>query len=361
VDPLLLQTVLRDPSRVENLSEKEWDLLLQQARPSNLLGRVAAAAETAAWRGVPAGPRRHLQAAAIVVDKLQRDVRFELDRVHTILGGAVDPIILLKGAAYLAAGLPPNRGRLFTDIDILVPENRIGGVESLLNMAGWRTGAIDPYDDRYYRRWTHQIPPLSNGQATIDVHHTIVPRTARSGAIDPGKLYERIRRLPEHPGYAILGPEDMVLHSAVHLLNQGEFERGLRDLDDLNLLLRHFGRDKGFWPLLQARAEELGLGRVLFYLLRYTGRILGTPLPPEIVAASENHAPPAPLRALMDAVFLAALAPNHFSARRPMTKPALFALYIRSHYLRMPLHLLIPHLVRKAVQRPHEEPEPQGV
>ncbi|MFV0275693.1 MAG: hypothetical protein ACK5HY_00675 [Parahaliea sp.] len=50
----------------------------------------------------------------------------------------------------------------------------------------------------------------------------------------------------------------------------------------------------------------------------------------------------------MDFLFLRAFTPCHSSSRLPLTGLAHFALYVRSHYLRMPLRLLLPHLLRKA-------------
>jgi len=53
----------------------------------------------------------------------------------------------------------------------------------------------------------------------------------------------------------------------------------------------------------------------------------------------------------MDGLFLRGLAPDHPSCDRPLTRAARWLLYARAHKLRMPLHLLIPHLVRKAIMR----------
>jgi hypothetical protein len=58
---------------------------------------------------------------------------------------------------------------------------------------------------------------------------------------------------------------------------------------------------------------------------------------------------PAPLgEGLMDALLGRALRPPHPSCADRLTPLALFLLYIRGHYLRMPLGLLMPHLFRKA-------------
>ena len=335
------------------LTEREWDLGIPQARRAGLLARLAAMAQTQGYAGeLLERPRHHLTSALRLASKHRRDVLYELDRLQQILGSVLGTIVLLKGAAYLAADHAPAPGRVFSDIDILIPEEKIATVEALLRLAGYRSD-VASYDDRYYRQWMHQIPPLTHAerQATIDVHHSIVPKTARNGAVAAEPLLDRAVPLPHRPGFAVLAPEDMILHSATHLFNEGEFHNGLRDLSDLDLLLRQFGADAGFWPKLTDRAVELGLSRPLFYALRYTGTLLGTSLPSELVRASERFAPIAPALPVMDACLGRALAPQHESCRDMLTRPALFFLYVRAHYLRMPLRLLVPHLIRKSLQR----------
>src|SRR3546814_3406600 len=86
------------------------------------------------------------------------------------------PIILLKGTAYAAAGLKAGIGRSIGDLDIMVPCARLDAVEAGLIAAGWEWVKPDPYDDQYYRRWMHELPPLIHKERDrmIDVHHTIL-------------------------------------------------------------------------------------------------------------------------------------------------------------------------------------------
>ena len=350
---MTLADILSDPRRINTLTLEHWDKIIPQARSAGLLSRLALVAQDVGIFGItPKRPRLHMRSAQLVAEKHRLDVLYELDRIREILGSTLGTIVLLKGAAYLAAELDAGRGRVFNDIDILVPEAKIGAVESVLQFAGWRGGEIDPYDDRYYRRWMHQIPPLTHGGrgTTIDVHHSIIPRTARIGAVPSDPLLKRIRELQQRPGFAVLGPEDMVLHSATHLFNDGEFYYGLRDLFDLGSLIRQFSRDAEFWPTLLKRAIELGLTRPLFYALRHTSRIAGTPVPAAAIEETQQFAPPPPALSLMDAMLARALSPHHWSSKDHWTGSALFLLYVRAHYLRMPLRLLIPHLVRKGLR-----------
>jgi hypothetical protein len=234
----------------------------------------------------------------------------------------------------------------------LVPKASLAIVEQALHRQGWAGGRIDPYDERYYRRWMHQIPPLTNRlrETTLDVHHTIIPETVRLD-LRADALFAAARPVGGESRVMTLAPADMILHSAVHLLNEGEYARGLRDLDDVTELLLHFGRDAAFWPALLDRAIELDLRRPLYYALRYAALLLDAPIPAATRNSERLQPPGTALRALMDALFERALRPGHASCRDGLSAAALWLLYVRAHHLRMPAHLLIPHLIRKAYMR----------
>jgi Uncharacterised nucleotidyltransferase len=345
--------LFREAGEIDALNLADWDLVVRQARAAGLLARLHHIIDEQGMLGsVPPAPRAHLAAAAILALKHSRDVRWEVECIHRALSSVLERLVLLKGAAYLLADLPPAHGRIFSDVDILVPVERLESVEIALRQAGWTFGKITAYDNAYYRHWMHQIPPMTHvkRQTGVDVHHTLVARTARI-KLNPRAVLDRTRRVPAHPEIHVLGPEDMVLHSATHLLNEGKFDRGLRDLDDLNLLLRRFGGDADFFPALIDRAAELDLRRPLFYALRYTARILGAPVPEVVRRADRLDPPNAALLGLIDALFERALRPEHPSCRDDLSSIALFLLYVRAHHLLMPTHILVPHLLRKAWTR----------
>ena len=348
-----LTPFIRQPARLAALGLAEWDLLVRQARSADLLPRLCILlAEQGRLDAVPERPRTHLLAAKVVAEKHAQQVRWEIRRIGRALAPTGLPLLLLKGAAYLAGGLPPARGRLFTDIDLLVPKAELPTVERMLLSHGWVTSHLDAYDQRYYRQWMHELPPLwhLHRHSVLDVHHTILPETARLHP-DPDKLRAAARPVPGMDGVQVLAPTDMVLHSATHLFHDGELNHGLRDLVDLDDLLRHFGVDDRFWRHLVRRAEELDLRRPLYYALRYAHTILGTPVPEAVMTASEGGGPSPFAGAVMDTLLRRALAPEHPTCGDRFTGVARWLLYVRSHYLRMPLHLLVPHLVRKSLKK----------
>jgi len=346
----LVSLALRRPHEVPHWTLAQWELLVRQARSANLLARLAALLEDlGSLEQVPHAARAHLEAALVVSRAQEEAVRREVAYVLKALARTGIDIVLLKGAAYLLAGLPAARGRLFSDIDILVPHSSLAEVEAALMLHGWATTHHDPYDQRYYRDWMHELPPMLHvaRETVLDVHHAIVPITARLKP-DSGKLLAASRRLAEDSRLRVLAPVDMILNSAAHLFLNEELSSGLRDLADLDSLLRQYGARTAFWLELVERARELDLSRLLYYGLRYARLILDTPVPDHARQATDANRPPIWLRSAMDALFMRALRPYHFSAADRFSSFARLALYIRAHWLRMPPALLARHLTVKA-------------
>jgi hypothetical protein len=331
----------------------QWEHVLGQARQSRLLGRLSAHFSDQGW--MPRdnfGPYFHLEAGLRLTDRQQHEVRWEVHCISKALQDISAPVVLLKGAAYLMGNLPPARGRLFSDIDLLVPSEHIHAVECALFAAGWISDERDPYNQRYYRQWMHEIPPLRHVHRNtyIDLHHTITPPTSRFN-VNGEALLSRLHPLEGYAGVFLLAPADMVLHSAVHLFTEGEFSAGLRDLLDLKDLLEHFSKQSEFWQNLLDRADELGLQIPLFHALFHIQRLFGYAPPAQWAERVRNLAPPAPARLLMGWLLGLALRPDHPSCNTRWTGLARWLLYVRSHALRMPLYLAIPHLIRKAWMR----------
>jgi hypothetical protein len=142
----------------------------------------------------------------------------------------------------------------------------------------------------------------------------------------------------------------------VHLFYDGEFDKGLRDLLDIQHLLQHFAKEPAFWDDLTARAAELQLMRPLFYALRYAERIPGCSIPAQTMQTMRKGKPKGRpnffLLAMMDQLFDRALMPDHASCADWLTKPARTMLYIRGNWLRMPPLLLARHLFHKAFISP---------
>lgn len=347
LDPIIARA-LTQPRALGELSACQWDRLIQSARRLNLLARIQVLlAEGGLLDAVPAQPRMHLESARIVADNEQRIMRWEVSRIRRALCELSKPVIFLKGAAYLIAGLSVAKGRISTDVDILVDKADLEAVEAALLKHGWEHTKVDEYDQFYYRIWSHELPPLRHRQrrTTIDVHHTILPLTGRCHP-DPKKLLAQALNL-DGSQFKILAPADMVLHSAAHAFQDGDLVRGLRDLVDLDDLLRHFGVDASFWDHLVRRGQELDLSRPLYYALRYTSSILHTPVPAAVLGQAKKFAPAWLAGQMMDRLVIHAVNDRLSGWRRSFQAFSSWALYIRQHWLRMPPFLLARHLIHQ--------------
>jgi hypothetical protein len=126
----------------------------------------------------------------------------------------------------------------------------------------------------------------------------------------------------------------------------------VRELVDIDDLLRHFGaHESGFWERFWSRAMQLDLARPAFYGLRYAQRLLGTPIPADVLRASQSARPPAPVLWLMDRLVPRALFPQHPDRHSHASALARWLLYLRSHWLRMPPFMLARHLTYKFWRR----------
>lgn len=347
-----LRDALVAPASVVDWPLERWDAVVPQARAGDLLARVGAGIEASGCRDrVPAGPARHLEGAAMLARRQQVELGHEVQAIADALTPCGVDVVLLKGAAYAMLELPVARGRLVSDVDILVPRERLGDVESALMQAGWVHTNRDHYDQRYYRQWMHELPPMRHVHrgSVLDVHHAIAPLTSRWRP-DAAALLANARVVAHDNRVRALDGVDLVLHSAVHLYLEGELDRGLRGLMDIRLLIEQaLSEDEGFCRRLLARADQLSLDEPMRWALRYAAMLLSFDIPDPLRRAWPDTDPTqgSGLQRCRDAVFSRGLSPPHASCSDAWTPVARLLLYLRGHRLRMPLALLLPHLARK--------------
>ncbi len=363
VTPLL--QALNDPASTGKWAPAEWTELLRQARASGLLGRIAhrvGELGPEAGQALPSGVSGHFESSVRLCRAQQGEIHREAQFLRQALKDLGAPVVVLKGAAYVLAGLPAAQGRLFSDIDIMVPKAALPRAESLLQLHGWMGTHSNAYDQRYYRQWMHELPPMEHvhRHTVLDVHHTILPETSRLRP-DAARLFQHALALPNQPGLHMLSPADMVLHSMTHLFMNDELSHALRDLSDIDALLRHFGSQASFWANLAEHARQHQLQRILFYGTRYTSALFATPIPAAFQAQIDTAGPRGLARRWMDRLWLSALAPASGSSDRPlMDRAAHGALYLHGHWLRMPPALLLRHLTIKSLRLHQTAPPANG-
>jgi hypothetical protein len=139
-------------------------------------------------------------------------------------------------------------------------------------------------------------------------------------------------------------PADQLVHAVVHLFQDTELDGRLRDLVDIDGLLRALPADQDSMQALAARVGLHGAERLFWYALHYCERLLGTPVP----AVLWPSPPPQAARRAMDWMLAHTLLPRLPEARRtPGWRFASGLARLRYHRLRMPGGLLLRHALVK--------------
>lgn len=347
--PHVLAEALRNPALVLEFGQQDFERLLILADLARLTAALGYRIEQAGlWGEIPEKVRERFRASYRLADFRNCQLRWEMDRLERILRQAEFEVVVLKGGAYLLLGLPWARGRLPADLDVLVAREHLPAMESLLLAEGFEPVKLNSYDQRYYREWMHELPPLRHPErgVEVDIHHALLPVTARLHA-DQKLLWSAARAIPGSR-FKVLGPKDMILHAVIHLFCDSDLNNRLRDLVDIDELLRHFSAGRvDFWQDLIERARSHGLEMPLAHALHYSHWFLSTPVPEELRFKAISLSS----RKWMDFLVVRSLFPQLPGRSSHIAAIARWLLYARSHYLRMPLKLLLPHLLYKATRR----------
>lgn len=353
----ILNELLKQPSVARAMNTAQWESCMRQAQASKMTGRLFYLLQQAQLTPyIPEKVRHHFNTATIKAKCQSRDIMYEIEQITLCLGKVDIQPIFLKGAAYVVTKCA-HQGRLCNDIDILVAPSQLAKAEQQLGEEGWVGESISAYDNHYYRKWMHELPPMLHleRKSVLDVHHHILPKTTAS-TFDISMV---LANTTKHPLF-LRGREctvttmtlmDRILHSACHLFSEGALDKGLRDLTDLHIMLINFHQQNGekSVTLLSKRAHDLNLSHQLVLATRYIDRLLLKQIDLRDYSLQAKAIRPfARLRdQVLDWCYMRLFIPHHSTVKNLPFHLAAFIIFVRSHYLKMPLRLLIPHLTVK--------------
>lgn len=334
-DAMILVDALRDPKSTALFDAERWTELLTIARAEMLIGSLAVRLD---GEPMPDSVAQILDDAATNADYQRRSALWEANCAQRALAEYDSKIILMKGTAYVAADLMAGIGRSIGDLDIMVAEDDLPQVEALLmGKGGWEWVKEDAYDDAYYRDYMHELPPLIHKERDrmIDVHHTILPKTAKptpdAEAMMGATISASLERL------STFSPEDMTLHCVAHLFADGDLAGGLRNLWDFHCLVSEFSSTKAdYWDLLDSRSMLHQLAPHLDIAMRLSHRLYGTDIQGYNLGVQR----------ISTEFYIRRLTARNGRGQKTR-KFTRLVFYIRSHWLRMPPMMLAKHLWTK--------------
>ncbi len=348
IDDTFLKLITQPKSfKNADFSNEHWQELLTLARANNLLAKFAFIVN-AHMEHIPQRVRNHLDSAARLASTHAQSVVHEIAEIYKV-AKQVD-ITILKGGAYLIHDLPNARGRMLSDLDVLVAKSKLKQLEINCLMNGWIRTESEEYNDRYYRQWMHEIPPLTHLKrgTVVDIHHNILPLTNRQCPNPEAFIFEDIQH-PRLGAIRTLSKTDLFIHSATHLFSESEFHNGLRDLIDLFQMAEHFQNENpNFINDTYKRSQALGLETYVYLALMCIDECLPIANRDGLLRTKLTSPFSKTKEALLAKVFIIVFKPS--AKIRPTVKYhiACFFLYCRGHGLRMPMRLLIPHLAKKS-------------
>ena len=346
----LLIQLISERITVSSLSYTNWCDVIALSRQLGFLPFLYEKARCEeAIEFLPESVSSQLKSASLEVSRQQESINWHIKQ---LCANNPQPIksILLKGAAYIAGNKPNAKYRLLSDIDLLVLKDAIGDAELWLFFNGFSISVSDEYDDFYYRQWMHELPPFVNSVSgmTLDLHHNILPLTSKRH-IDSTLFFNKAKKVDTN--LFLPCDEDLLIHSAVHLIQDSVFNRTLRDLSDQFWLLQDYAERHESTKLLIARSNELGLSNDLAKTLTLMNLVFERQLLKEEKSLIQTELENRFFWPLERYCYVTMLTQPVSSDWKLKHFFASSILYLKSHFIKMPLGLLLKHLFVKTRKR----------
>lgn len=215
----------------------------------------------------------------------------ELGNVLGAFNDAGVPTIVLKGAV-LAEDLYPSIGlRPMSDVDILVPRDRVPDARRVLEQLGYQPeaavltpwGSIDQIT-KSIGMFTKETEEGNRTAVVIDLHWDLInihwlKQVTRLEMADLWNCARPIQ-LSGQPTHQLC-PEDTLLHLCIHQALKHHLI-DLKDYLDMDQLVRSRKLD---WETFVARAQAVRLRVACYHALHFTQTLFCTPIPDGVMAA----------------------------------------------------------------------------
>jgi len=226
-----------------------------------------------------------------------------LKKILAAFDRAAIPVISLKGAHLANTVYPDPALRHMSDLDLLVPFEKLEQAVEALQSLGYRP-------ERQY--WTdfettvnQHLPPFrSEKDQTVELHWTIRhPELARP--VDLAAVWARAQPFDlEGQAARGLSTEDLLLHLAAHSAIQHHMKGGLQSLYDIAAVVDRWNEQIDWEQLVQASREHK-LRKALYLLLRLCRELFGAPVPEAfLLEIQPPDFDPQWLQAASDLIFL---------------------------------------------------------
>ena len=292
-DRVLVALILRAfpfsaPPPMPQTQAAQWDALVERARYHGLIPLLCAALDAQPNDTLPAAMPEMLQDTYRGSVLANAKKYYELDTLLDLTRAANLPLVMLKDAA-LAKWLYPDPGlRPFGDADVLLHQNDVPRLQTLLQARGDRASGelAAGFRDAYYSEmaFTQSVPP----HLALDVHwHLFVPVYFRA-RMDSRWFWTHTQ--PYAQGgtrLTLLNPTAQLVHLAVHASLNHRHTPRLLWLYDL-ALLQHKHAAEIDWDDAAAFVRASQVTRSVREILEQTAQWWGVRAPASFLQTLQN-------------------------------------------------------------------------
>lgn len=262
--------------------EAQWDELIELAISQGVGGMLLWALRRAGW-DTPPEPRwqpllslaRGSGRYSLLLEKTRRQVAASFDR-------AVLPAIWLKGGALAYTHYPEPHLRPMSDLDVLVPPDRMIDAREVLQSLGFRPAEIDFFElSGFTDQARHHESMLDRtGKIKLELHFRMLVPSLHYHMTEKDLewFWGQTEDLGQNgPSFRALKPEANLLYLCAHIILQHQGEQlDLLHLLDLHLLITQSQMD---WDLVLKQAVALRWTVALEAALAFLPGLYGTVLP----------------------------------------------------------------------------------
>jgi hypothetical protein len=273
-----------------------WEALLAAARLHHLLPLLCERLAALDGGLVPQAVMAHLRGAYCT--NLLRNQRLgaELAEVVEALRGEEVEAIVLKGGALAPTVYQDPAQRPMSDLDLLVRPEQMERAGAVLASLGFRLSASLPARMvRFQQRFGGGVEWQRSAQGELtylDLHHHLVGVDWCWAAfpVEREAVWAAARPLDLDGAPAWqLSAEDTLIHLCLHPALHG-YASPLMGYADIDRVIAA-AEGPRLWPRLVERAERFRVKTVVYWGLQQAHRLLGTPVPADVVAALEPGGP----------------------------------------------------------------------
>lgn len=338
-----LVDIIKSPALLAHFSLAQWNDLVFILRREKLLARVYLLLdEQSLTHVIPQPALRHFSNAVRMSKKQALVARKEAENLTASLANKARYLVFLKGAAYSLSNSPAALGRIYSDIDIIVPKKNLKGIEEFLTVFGWYSEELDDYDEHYYRQWAHEIPPMchSSRGTVLDIHHNLVPPVSGKH-IDIEKFIDSYSENID--GVVVLREAAKFFHSAIHLFFNDDMTSAFRDMTDLYLMSK--SQPPSFFEELLYIIDNYGFEKECMLALYFLQTRYEVVFPECVLIRLDEFKQKANRWEL--ALLARLIEPKHKLLVQGESQLLQFIGEMRGHWLKMPVYVLVYHTSMK--------------